>query len=343
MLDLSHGRILVTGGAGFIGSALIWELNRRGASDILVADFLGEEGDKWKNLASLQFADYIEADDLLLKLDITPQNFNDISAVFHLGACSSTTEKDAAYLIRNNFEYTKALAHFALEGGLRFVYASSAATYGSIAAGLPETASLSSLRPLNMYGYSKHLFDVYAERAGMLPLITGLKYFNVFGPNEWHKGDMCSVVFKGFQQIERQGRVSLFKSYRPEFPDGGQRRDFMYVKDAVAATAFLAERVSGGGIYNIGSGEPNTFDSLARAIFSALGHDPRIEYIEMPLGLRDKYQYFTCAHIAKLRSAGFRQRMTPLGEAVKDYVRNYLVSGTRLGDETKVLGRSESA
>lgn len=343
MPDLSHGRILVTGGAGFVGSAVIWELNQKGATDILVSDFLGQDENKWKNLASLQFADYIEADDLLLKLDITPQNFSDITTIFHLGACSSTTEKDAAYLIRNNFEYTKALANFALEGGRRFVYASSAATYGNIAAGLPETVSLASLRPLNMYGYSKHLFDVYAERSGMLPLITGLKYFNVFGPNEWHKGDMCSVVFKGFQEIQRHGRVSLFKSYRPEFADGGQRRDFMYVKDAVAATVFLAERVNGGGIYNIGSGEPNTFESLANALFSALGREPRIEYIDMPLGLREKYQYFTCAHIAKLRAAGFRQRMRPLAEAVKDYVRNYLVSATRLGDEAKALDRSQSA
>lgn len=343
MLDLSHGRILVTGGAGFIGSAVIWELNQNGASDILVSDFLGQDENKWKNLASLKFADYIEADDLLLKLDLTPQRFSDITAIFHLGACSSTTEKDAAYLIHNNFEYTKELAKFALENGRRFVYASSAATYGNIAAGLPETVSLSSLRPLNIYGYSKHLFDLYAERAGMLPLITGLKYFNVFGPNEWHKGDMCSVAFKGFQQIQREGRISLFKSYRPEFADGGQRRDFMYVKDAVAATVFLAEHVNGGGIYNIGSGEPNTFEALAHAIFNALGREPRIEYIDMPLALRDKYQYFTCAHISKLRSAGFRQRMTSLGEAVKDYVRNYLVSGTRLGDEAKALDRSQPA
>ncbi len=342
MFDLSSGRILVTGGAGFIGSAVIWELNRRGITDILVADFLGQDENKWKNLASLKFADYIEADHLLLKLEVSPQTFGDIAAIFHLGACSSTTEKDAAYLIRNNFEYTKTLAAFALEGSRRFVYASSAATYGNIAAGLPETVALSSLRPLNMYGYSKHLFDLYAEHAGFLPLITGIKYFNVFGPNEWHKGDMASVVFKGFHEIQRHGRISLFKSYRPEFPDGGQRRDFLYVKDAVAATVFLAEHVNGGGIFNLGSGEPNTFDALARAIFAALGREPRIEYIEMPLDLRDKYQYFTCAHIAKLRAAGFKQRMTPLTEAVRDYVKNYLLPGARLGDE-KISERGESA
>jgi ADP-L-glycero-D-manno-heptose 6-epimerase len=343
MLDLSHGRILVTGGAGFIGSAVIWELNRRGISDILVADFLGQDEHKWRNLASLQFADYIEADDLLMKLDVSPQNFSDITAIFHLGACSSTTERDAAYLIRNNFEYTKFLARFALDGARRFVYASSAATYGGIAAGLPETVSLSTLRPLNIYGYSKHLFDLYAERSGILPFITGIKYFNVFGPNEWHKGEMASVAFKGFQQIQKQGHISLFKSYRPEFPDGGQRRDFLYVKDAVAATVYLAENVSGGGIYNLGSGEPNTFESLARAIFAALGREPQIEYVDMPPYLRDKYQYFTCAHISKLRSTGFRNRMTPLPEAVKDYVRNYLLPSARLGDEANLIGRSETA
>jgi len=182
MTDLSKGKILVTGGAGFIGSALIWELNRRGLSNILVADLLGHD-EKWKNLAPLQFLDYLEAGDLLDRMTGSPHLFADIATIFHLGACSSTTETDAAYLIRNNFEYSKMLANFALEGGRRFVYASSAATYGGNAAGIPETVSLATLRPLNMYGYSKHLFDCYAERAGILNRITGVKYFNVFGPN----------------------------------------------------------------------------------------------------------------------------------------------------------------
>jgi ADP-L-glycero-D-manno-heptose 6-epimerase len=332
MADLSKGRILVTGGAGFLGSAVIWELNRRGATNILVTDFLGTD-EKWKNLVPLRFFDYVEADEFLGRLASSPSLFSNITTVFHLGACSSTTETDAGYLIRNNFEYTKTLAHFALERGRRFVYASSAATYGSIAAGLPETVNLDSLRPLNMYGYSKHLFDLYAARQGMLPRMTGLKYFNVFGPNEYHKGEMRSVAHKAFHQIMETGTVSLFKSYRPEFSDGGQRRDFLYVKDAVAATIFLAEHECGGGLYNIGSGEPNTWLSLVRAIFAALSREPKIQFIEMPEYLREKYQYFTCAHIDKLRSAGFTQKMTPLHDAVYDYVKHYLVPGKHLGDE----------
>ncbi|HEX3685020.1 MAG TPA: ADP-glyceromanno-heptose 6-epimerase [Bryobacteraceae bacterium] len=334
MTDLSKGRLLITGGAGFIGSALVWELNRRGLKNILIADFL-ETDDKWKNLAPLQFADYVEADDLLGRIRESPHVFSNIGAILHLGACSSTTETDAAYLIRNNFEYTKALAHFALDGGRRFVYASSAATYGGLEASLPESVALESLRPLNMYGYSKHLFDCYAQQTGILPRITGLKYFNVFGPNEYHKGHMRSVVHKAFHQIREQGSVGLFKSYRPEFADGGQRRDFLYVKDAVAATLFLAERVDGGGLFNIGSGEPHTWLELAYAIFAALQREPKIEFIDMPEELRGKYQYFTCAHIQKLREAGFDQKIAPLEDAVRDYIRNYLAPGRHLGDEVQ--------
>jgi ADP-L-glycero-D-manno-heptose 6-epimerase len=324
MTDLSKGRILVTGGAGFIGSALIWELNRRGLTNILVSDVLGRD-EKWKNLVPLQFEDYLEADELLKHLN----SMQDLKAIFHLGACSSTTETDASHLIRNNFEYTKTLATFALDGERRFVYASSAATYGEDAREVPETRALSTLRPLNMYGYSKHLFDTYAERGGILQHITGLKYFNVFGPNEYHKGDMRSVVHKAFGEIRSSGKVSLFKSYRPEYPDGGQQRDFLYVKDAVAATLFLAERVNGDGLFNVGSGQPNTWISLVTPIFSG---QPKIEFIDMPERLRAKYQYFTCADVSKLRAAGFTQPFTPLSEAVSDYVKNYLMGGKHLGD-----------
>ena len=324
----------MTGGAGFIGSALIWELNRRGLKNILVTDFLGRD-EKWKNLVPLQFADYVEADKLSELIASGSPAFNDVTAIFHFGACSSTTESDASYLIRNNYEYSKTLAHFALDRHRRFVYASSAATYGAIAAALPETVALETLRPLNMYGYSKHLFDCYAERSGILPRITGLKYFNIFGPNEDHKGDMRSVVHKAFHQVLETGRIKLFKSYRPEYRDGEQRRDFMYVKDAVAATIHLAERVDGGGLFNIGSGEPNTWIALARAIFSALAKEPHIEFIEMPETLREKYQYFTCAHIDKLRSTGFTQPMTSLDPAVCEYVTHYLVPHSHLGDELK--------
>jgi ADP-L-glycero-D-manno-heptose 6-epimerase len=216
------------------------------------------------------------------------------------------------------------------------VYASSAATYGARERGLDETLPLESLRPLNMYGYSKHLFDCYAERAGLLPYLTGLKYFNVFGPNENHKGNMRSVVEKAFHQIRQTGRMNLFKSYRPEFPHGGQRRDFLYVKDAARATVFLAESVNEGGLFNIGSGEANTWITLANAIFAALGLPPQIDFVEMPDELRDKYQYFTCANIAKLRAAGWNAPITPLSDAVRDYVRNYLLPDRRLGDELSI-------
>jgi ADP-L-glycero-D-manno-heptose 6-epimerase len=329
MTNLETGRILVTGGAGFIGSAIVWGLNRRGNSNVVVSDYLGRD-EKWKNLLRLRYAVYLEAYDLINRLD----SLGELSAIFHLGACSSTTETDAAYLIRNNFEYTKKLAHFALARGIRFVYASSAATYGDAAADIPESVDLATLRPLNMYGYSKHLFDCYAERAGFLNQITGLKYFNVFGPNEYHKGDMRSVVHKSFEQICATGGAKLFRSYRTEYADGEQCRDFLYVKDAVEATLFLAEKVEGGGLFNIGSGQPNTWNRLAQAIFAALGREPQIEYVEMPESLRPKYQYYTRANVEKLRAAGFRQSFTPLNDAVTDYVKNYLVPGRHLGDES---------
>jgi len=328
MNDLSRGKILVTGGAGFIGSALVWELNRRGLTNILVTDVLGRD-EKWKNLVALRFADYLEADDLSKRLE----SLGDVRTIFHLGACSSTTETDASFLIRNNFEYTKMLAHFSLQRGCRFLYASSAATYGEAAAEVAEDVPLETLRPLNMYGYSKHLFDCYAERAGFLNQVTGLKYFNVFGPNENHKGDMRSVVHKAFGQIQERGVAKLFKSYRREYLDGGQCRDFLYVKDAVAATLFLAEHSDGGGLFNVGSGEPNTWNTLVGSIFQALGRETHIEYVDMPDHLRSKYQYFTRARVDKLRAAGYSREFTDLREAVRDYVQMYLAPNRYLGDE----------
>jgi ADP-L-glycero-D-manno-heptose 6-epimerase len=331
LTDLSQDLILVTGGAGLIGSAVIWELNRRGFQNILVSDRL-RSSEKWRNLAPLQFRDYVEADDLLARISQQPAQLSSIRSIFHLGACSATTERDAAYLIRNNYEYTKTLAQFALAGGRRFVYASSAATYGAREEGLAESLPLASLRPLNMYGYSKHLFDCYAERCGFLQQMTGLKYFNVFGPNENHKGDMRSVVHKAFGQIRETGRVSLFKSHRTDFADGCQRRDFLYVKDAAQITLWLAENVSGGGLFNVGSGESNTWLCLANALFSALNLPANIEFIAMPQELRGKYQYSTRADINKLRTAGYGRPITPLPEAVRDYVQNYLVPERFLGD-----------
>lgn len=323
-----NGPVVVTGGAGLIGSALIWLLNRHGIDDIVVVDRM-DESEKWKHLVPLRFSEYVDADDFV---DLVTQHRNyygEIKTVFHLGACSSTTERNADYLMRNNYEYTKALAHWAVDLGARFVYASSAATYGPLEDGLDDSADLNMLRPLNMYAYSKHLFDKYALRAGLAEKIVGLKYFNVFGPNEDHKGDMRSVVYKAFHQISDGGTVRLFKSYRPEFSDGGQQRDFIYVKDAVAMTLHVAQS-NLSGLVNIGTGEPHTWLDLVRPIFAALGVPERIEFIEMPDHLREKYQYCTQAKTTRLRESGYMQAVTPLADAVTDYVRNYLIPGRAL-------------
>ena len=326
--DFSDTRVLVTGGAGFIGSALVWALNRCGCEHIVVCDRLGTD-EKWRNLTPLRFAHYVEADELLPRL----QNgaLGKFNLVLHLGACSSTTERDASYLIRNNYEFTKDLAAWSLANRTRFVYASSAATYGDGAAGMADDdAKLDTLRPLNMYGYSKHLFDLHARRAGFLDRIVGLKYFNVFGPNEDHKGDMRSVVHKSFGQVRDTGVIRLFKSHRPDYRDGEQKRDFLYVKEAVAMTLYLAANEKAGGLFNIGSGQARTWLDLARAVFTALKREPKIEFVEMPDGIRDKYQYFTEANLARLRAAGYAAPVTSLEDAVSDYVGNYLVPDKRL-------------
>lgn len=328
MQDLARGRIVVTGGAGFIGSALVWALNLRGLDDILVVDRL-DESEKWKNLVPLRYRDYADASDFESRIFEKPEMFREVRTVFHLGACSSTTETDTAFLMRNNYEYTKNLANWAVGRGLRFVYASSAATYGGLERDLRDDADLDTLRPLNMYAYSKHRFDLYARDQGWLDRMTGLKYFNVFGPNEHHKGDMRSLVDKAFYQIQETGAIRLFKSYRSEFRDGEQRRDFLYVKDAVEMTLHLAEREAYG-LYNIGSGKAHTWLELVRPIFRALRVPERIEFIDMPSALREKYQYCTCASIARLNAGGYERPITPLAEAVEDYVSNYLLPDRRL-------------
>lgn len=328
-----NGRILVTGGAGFIGSALIWALNQRGCTDILVTDVLGQD-EKWKNLVPLKFSDYVEADAFRSRLAAKSTCFGKFSAAFHLGACSATTERNASYLADNNFGFTKELAIWALSQDTRFVYASSAATYGDGGQGMEDTnEDLHRLRPLNMYGYSKHLFDLHAQKHGWLGRIVGVKYFNVFGPNEDHKGDMRSLVNKAYQQIIQAGTVNLFRSHHPDYKDGEQMRDFLYVKDAVEMTLHFAENgTNANGLFNLGSGEANTWLTLTKAIFAALNREPKIEFIDMPEALRGKYQYFTQADIGKLRASGYQRSMTPLTEAVRDYVQGYLVPGKKLGD-----------
>ena len=336
----STGLTIVTGGAGFIGSALVWALNQTGHSRILIVDRLGRS-EKWRNLAPLAFDDYMEADQLVPALERGV--LDEVTTIFHLGACSSTTETDASFLIRNNFELTKTLADWACRRDVRFVYASSGATYGTLEGDLSETADLTALRPLNMYGYSKHLFDLHAARRGYLDRIVGLKYFNVFGPNEDHKGDMRSMVHKAFHQIRESGRVRLFKSDRPEFRDGEQRRDFVYVKDAIAMTLHAAGHNDLRGVVNVGSGVAHTWNDLAGAVFDALGIPRNIEYVDMPGHLRGKYQYSTRAVIDRIRRSGFNQPLTPLGAAVQDYVREYLIPDRRLGDEAVVRAAGSAA
>ena len=332
MAEIKNKRILVTGGAGFIGSALVWRLNQLGYENIVVCDRLGTD-EKWRNLVALKFADYVDADELLERIDAGGGNGGDFSLVLHMGACSATTEKDAGYLMRNNFEFTRALCRWSLAHGARFVYASSAATYGDGGRGMDDAMEdLHELRPLNMYGYSKHLFDCWARREGVLSRIVGLKFFNVFGPNEDHKADMRSVVHKATAQIQATGKVQLFKSHHPDYTDGGQMRDFLYVKDCVEMTLHLAQRPLAGGLFNLGSGEARTWIELVTPIFHALGLPVNIEFVDMPEVLRGKYQYFTRADIRRLREAGYDKPVTPLADAVDDYVRHYLVPDRRLGD-----------
>ncbi|AQQ09459.1 ADP-L-glycero-D-manno-heptose-6-epimerase [Sedimentisphaera cyanobacteriorum] len=320
--------IAVTGAAGFIGSCLIAELNRRGVEDILAIDELGCD-EKWKNLRQLKIKDYIEKDDFLsLILDDDISLRKNISAVLHMGACSSTTETNCSYLINNNFKYSKILCKWAIENAVRFVYASSAATYGSGASGFSDEHSLlNSLEPLNMYGYSKHLFDKWALAGGALNFIAGFKYFNVFGPNEYHKGSMRSFVLKAYEQIRDTGKVRLFKSESPDYGHGEQLRDFVYVKDVTAMTLFALERRNVNGIFNAGTGEAKSWNRLAKAVFSAMNKEPEIEYIDMPDHLKGKYQYYTKADMRKLRNAGYNNDTAEFEEAVRDCVQNYLQKG----------------
>ena len=253
---------IVTGGSGLIGSSLVWGLNRAGIDDILVVDHLGNTTDKWKNLAPLRFSDYLERDAFREMLRAGKFSGCAVEGVLHMGACSATTERDASYLIDNNFKYTCELAEFCIGAGIRFLYASSCATYGDGSRGyVDDESKIEELRPMNMYGYSKQLFDLWAKRRGYLKSITGCKFSNVYGPNERHKGNMRSVVCRAFEQITATGKLQLFKSYRPEYADGEQMRDFLYVKDAVRMVLNLFNRPSAAGLYNIGSGRAETWNA----------------------------------------------------------------------------------
>jgi ADP-L-glycero-D-manno-heptose 6-epimerase len=321
--------IIVTGGAGFIGSALIAALNKRGITDILVVD----EQDKAqsKNLVNLSFNDFAEKHAFLKAVD-SKKISTRVEAVFHMGACSDTTATDPIYLRKNNYGYSKHVAQWAVASNIRFIYASSAATYGDGSAGFSDDGEqIENLKPLNLYGRSKQRFDQWAKIHGLMNNIVGLKYFNVFGPNEYHKGEMRSFVIKAFEQINKTGKVRLFKSCKPEFADGQQKRDFIYVKDAVDMTLFFMDNPKVGGLFNIGTGRARTWNDLASAVFDAMGKTVNIEYIDMPESVHNQYQYFTQADITKLRKAGYKKQTIPLEDAIKDYVQNYLEKHRYLG------------
>ena len=315
--------IIVTGGAGFIGSAFVWRLNREGIRDIIIVDQLGTD-DKWKNLVGLTFTDYIHKNEFI-EMVIADEVPFEVSSVVHMGACSSTTERDADYLWENNYLYSREVADWALRHNARFIYASSAATYGDGSSGFSDDHEIiSRLKPSNMYGYSKQVFDLWVLKNKLENKMAGIKFFNVYGPNEYHKGDMVSVIYKAFHQIQETGKVRLFKSYKKEYPDGGQMRDFIYVKDCANVMWWLLENPSVNGIYNLGTGRARTWNDLIAAVFSSMGRKTNIQYIEMPEPLRNQYQYFTQAQMDKLKKAGCHVNFSSLEDSVRDYVTNYL-------------------
>ncbi len=332
MHELPRGVTVVTGGAGLIGSAVIWGINNQNSNDIWLVDQWEDGSLKRRNLEHLDFLRTLGVSEFRDLIRQKNPELSDVRTIIHLGACSSTTETDEDYLHDNNFLYTKELCEWSLGNDVRFVYASSAATYGDGTMGMDDREDdLDKFEPLNLYGHSKHKFDLLARDEGWLDRITGLKYFNVYGPNEEHKGDMRSVVSKAYEQIDQTGRMTLFRSHRPEYRDGEQKRDFLYVKDAVRMTLWLAGNEQATGLFNLGNGTARTWLDLGNSIFSALGQEPNIEFVDMPEILKDKYQYFTEATIEKLRSCGYRDNLFSIEEAVSDYVTGYLVPDRRLG------------
>jgi ADP-L-glycero-D-manno-heptose 6-epimerase len=322
--------IVVTGGAGFIGSAIVQALNDRGRTDLIVVDEV-DHPEKEKNLISIKYHE-LRGKDVFLE-NVLNLDLPSIEAIIHMGACSSTTETNEVFLTENNYDYTRHLAQYALKKDIRFIYASSAATYGNGEMGYRDDESkLHALKPLNLYGESKQKFDLWAEGQGVLDRIVGLKYFNVFGPNEYHKEDMQSMVRKGFLQAWDTNKIRLFKSYRKEYADGGQERDFLYIKDAVKMTLFFLDQQDAGGIFNVGAGKARNWNDLATTVFKAMDREPKIEYIEMPDSIRDQYQYHTSAEMKKIRDAGYTEPITSLEEGITDYIQNYLLLNKRLGE-----------
>ncbi|MFP4369024.1 MAG: ADP-glyceromanno-heptose 6-epimerase [Candidatus Kapaibacterium sp.] len=313
--------IVLTGGAGFIGSCFLKKLNDMGITDVLVVDHLGH-GNKWKNLTGKIFTDFVHKNKFRRHLR-EGLYIGRIEKIVHFGACSSTTERDADYLLDNNLSYSKELAEYAHKRNLRYIYASSAATYGNGEYGYSDKV-FDKYRPLNAYGLSKHIFDQWVVKNGFDEEFTGIKFFNVFGPNEYHKGQMASMIYKSYLQIKDTGKVRLFKSYDPEYPDGGQMRDFIYIKDVIEFLWKMFTDENFSGIYNLGTGIPRTWNDLANAVFSAMGEPVNIEYIDMPEEIKNQYQYYTKADMEKLNSTNCSMQFRTLEDSVKDYVKKYL-------------------
>lgn len=313
--------IIVTGGAGFIGSCIVRTLNDAGIQEIIIVDNIAST-DKWMNIRNKKYIKYVHKSKFLEELP----TYENVTAIIHMGAQSSTTERDFDYLWNNNFEYTKELWNYCAEKQISFIYASSAATYGDGELGFDDNIDIDKLLPLNGYGYSKQLFDLWVKhQAKVFPKqYVGLKFFNVYGPNEYFKGSMASMVYHGYKQIQENRCIRLFKSCNPLYEDGGQLRDFVYVKDICTIIMWLLSNENVNGIFNVGTGNAQSFRELAEATFRALGLEANIEYIEMPVHLRNKYQYFTKAEMSKLRKVNYVSSFYDVNEGVKDYVQNYL-------------------
>lgn len=321
--------IIVTGGAGFIGSCIIARLNEQGRKDIIVVDHWDQEGLKKRNLSGKSYVRFYDKTDFL-DLVLKGEFREDVSCVIHMGACSSTTGLDREYYLKNNFEYSCHMARWALEKKARFIYASSAATYGEGERGYADgKLTIAGCRPLNFYGESKQMFDEWVIKEDLYDRVIGLKFFNVFGPNEYHKGDMRSVIAKAYQRVVTEGKMVLFRSHRAEYADGEQKRDFIYVKDAVDVVLYFMDHPRIGGIYNVGTGQARSWNNLARALFMAAGRGLQIEYVDMPQHLRAKYQYFTQADVSSLRRAGYARPFMALEDSVRDYA-GYLKDGACL-------------
>lgn len=312
--------VVVTGGAGFIGSCVVRKLNDMGIDDIYIVDNVNTS-EKWLNLRNKRYIRYYHRSEFL---EVLPK-LSSITCIIHMGACSATTETDFDFLYKNNYLYTTELWKYCAQKQISFLYASSAATYGDGSLGFDDKMDIEALMPLNRYGYSKQIFDLWARKQTERPAqAVGMKFFNVYGPNEYAKGRMASMIFHGYNQIKENNCIKLFKSHKEGYEDGGQLRDFVYVKDICNVIAYFMEHKEVNGLFNLGTGHAESFKVLAESVFDALGLKPDIRYIDMPQDLRGKYQYYTQADITKLREAGYNEKFYSLREGAMDYVTNYL-------------------